>query len=188
MSHIKTENRFLVKRLSVSEFRSNTRMEKVGQRVLQLRLATASPTTGAVPLPRTELARIIGMPTSALQTLEETPQNNTKYLARLAQFFGVRALWLETGEGPKYEPGRGGAATCEFPLDAAMLADAELTIGAAEHLAQRKFPVRERAAWLARVYEQLVQDGGKLTAEHQAAVFEDAKQGVIRGQGIGKDD
>lgn len=158
---------------------------KVGDRVLSLRLASASPATGQVPLPRVELARAVGMSVTTLQTLEETPQNASKYLARLAHYFGVSALWLETGQGPRYTTKVVGSneqsGSYAVRLDPAMLAEAELLVGAAEHFGQKKFPLAERARWLARVYEQLVSDGGKLTAEHQAALFDDAKQGVVRG-------
>ncbi|GGA05801.1 hypothetical protein [Dyella caseinilytica] len=161
-------------------------MKTVGDRVESLRLMTPDPITGGVPIKYADLARLVGMPVNSLQTLVSVPQDSSKYLARLANYFRVNALWLETGTGPKHVPVTNLTDTCRGSLNPAILHDAELTIGAAEHLAQRKFGLTERCEWLARVYEQLVRDGGKLTAEHQAAIFEDAKQGKLNAGKQGK--
>lgn len=53
---------------------------------------------------RDELAKFSGMSYSALADIENDRQHSTTRLHKLAERLGVRASWLETGEGPRDVP------------------------------------------------------------------------------------
>ena len=173
MARIETESRSHVNRQPVCRVRSNNRMETIGDRVRKLREASKG-SDGSQPLPRKELSAAVGMAKTTLQTLEDNNQESTKKLHRLAAYFRVRVEWLETGKGPMYETG---SPSYTVRLDPAILAEAEKLVGAREHWLQTRYGLPERAQWLARVYERLMTDGGKLTNEHRAAILDDAKTG-----------
>lgn len=148
-------------------------METIGDRIKGLRMASKG-ADGKVPLSREELAKAVGMAKTTLQTLEDNKQKTTTKLHRLAAYFHVRVAWLETGKGPMYETG---SASYTVRLDPAILAEAEKLVGAREHWLQTRYGLPERAQWLARVYERLMTDGGRLTNEHRAAILDDSKTG-----------
>ncbi len=57
------------------------------------------------------LAKRVGIAPTTLYDLERGDSKSTTKLPQLAHEIGVRALWLETGEGPKYPVSRSGDAT-----------------------------------------------------------------------------
>lgn len=55
------------------------------------------------PLTQTELARLSGISQPTLSELANKPGTGSQNIAQIAHNLGVRALWLATGEGPRYE-------------------------------------------------------------------------------------
>lgn len=55
------------------------------------------------PLTQTELARLSGISQPTLSDLANKPGTGSQNIAQIAHNLGVRALWLATGEGPRYE-------------------------------------------------------------------------------------
>lgn len=55
------------------------------------------------PLTQTELAKLSGISQPTLSALIRVEGTGSQNIAQIAHNLGVRALWLATGEGPRYE-------------------------------------------------------------------------------------
>lgn len=55
------------------------------------------------PLTQTELAKLSGISQPTLSALVNVAGTGSQNIAQIAHNLGVRALWLATGEGPRYE-------------------------------------------------------------------------------------
>lgn len=55
------------------------------------------------PLTQTELAKLSGISQPTLSALIRVDGTGSQNIAQIAHNLGVRALWLATGEGPRYE-------------------------------------------------------------------------------------
>lgn len=83
-------------RHSVTGFRSNLRMETIGQRVRKARELRE--------VERVDLARAIGLAYSTLADLENGKSRGTTVLHKIAAYLRVRVEWLETGKGQMDAP------------------------------------------------------------------------------------
>jgi len=67
---------------------------------LQSRLLSARKERG---VSQAQVADYAGIKQPTYSELETVEGKGSQYIARIAHFLGVRALWLDTGEGPRYE-------------------------------------------------------------------------------------
>lgn len=99
-------------------------------------------------------------------------------LLRVSQFLNVSPTWLATGRGDPYtnsgEDGVKGVVSVlgdESQLqrpDPATLAKADWWVGIFETARSARYDELERWSVLADVYDRIISDGGKLSAEHHA--------------------
>lgn len=54
-------------------------------------------------LTQAQLAEKVGISQPTLSDLINVPGTGSQHIARIAHYLNVRALWLDTGEGPRYE-------------------------------------------------------------------------------------
>lgn len=52
---------------------------------------------------QTLLAKLSGLSQPTMSDLINKDGTGTQHIAKIAHLLGVRALWLDTGEGPRYE-------------------------------------------------------------------------------------
>jgi transcriptional regulator with XRE-family HTH domain len=77
----------------VTEIRSNLRMETIGDRVKKERELRK--------ISRRELGRACGLAYSTIADLENGYMESTTKLHKIAEYFGLRPQYLETGEPPR---------------------------------------------------------------------------------------
>lgn len=181
MPQLDTENRALVKRFRVPGLESNSVMKTIGDRVRQLREERG--------LSRPALAAAVGMATTTLQTLEEKPQQSTRYLVALAAYFGVTTTWLATGKGQREATVKAAldeyAWTAQFGnYDRQSLSLALQWLRWQNDNGLESQPERRVERFIA-LYRRFLADGGRETAEHLieiAKATEQGKRSVQRGE------
>lgn len=82
-----------MQRLSVTEFRFNTPMDTIGQRIRNMRRDLG--------ISRKTLAKDVKIAYTTLSDLELGESKSTTALHRIAERLGVNANWLESGKGPR---------------------------------------------------------------------------------------
>lgn len=144
-----------------------------------------------------ELARVAKVKSSSVRgwMTGKTKELSGPVLLRVADFFGVNREWLATGRGQREpfnnnELGRSmtsgqlsGASRSERP-DPEILHEALMLLVHDESQAGA-YPPRPRANRLAELYERVVEDGGRLSKEHNDAFIHEVearRKGVEGGQ------
>lgn len=125
------------------------------------------------PLSRQELADAVGMAKTTLGTLEDNRQHSTAKLHRIAEYFGVRPAWLETGTGEKYvnalrEPAPEGLSIYGAPQSQSLTLTPEIVFEALTLLQYDEekagdYTPRPQARRLAELLNWVIAEGGRLS-------------------------